>query len=153
MKKTIKAGIVGVTGYTGEELLKILVKHKGTKVAALAGRSSSEARPLREIYPHLGHLDLVCESLDVPAMSKKVDVVFLALPHRLAFEIVPPFLEAGIKVIDLSADFRLKSAPHYEKWYGEKHTAASLLAEAVYGLPEIYRERIRKARLVANPGC
>jgi N-acetyl-gamma-glutamyl-phosphate reductase len=89
----------------------------------------------------------------VPSLAKKVDVVFLALPHRVSFEIVPALIKEGKKVIDLSADFRLKSAALYERWYGEKHTAEPLMAKAVYGLTELYRDDVKKADLVANPGC
>jgi N-acetyl-gamma-glutamyl-phosphate reductase len=149
----INIGIVGITGYTGEELLKILSAHKGVKIAVLAGRSTAEKRPLKDVYPHLQHLDLCCEALDIATLTKRADVIFLALPHRVSFGIVPDLVAAGKKIIDLSADFRLGNAAVYEKWYGEKHTAHHLLDEAVYGLPEIYRTRIRTARLVANPGC
>jgi N-acetyl-gamma-glutamyl-phosphate reductase len=146
-------GIVGITGYTGEELLKIIAKHRNVTIAVLAGRSTGEARPLREIYPHMAHLGLCCEALDVAALTRRTDIIFLALPHRVSFEIVPDLIAAGKKVIDLSADFRLGNAAVYEKWYGEKHTAHHLLADAVYGLPEVYRKKLRAARLVANPGC
>ncbi len=148
-----RIGIVGITGYTGEELLKILSRHPGVSISVLAGRSTGETRPVAEIYPHLAHLDLTCEALNVKSMAERADIVFLALPHRVSFEIAPALIKAGLKVIDLSADFRLNSADEYEKWYGSAHTAASLLPEAVYGLPELYRDRIRKASLIANPGC
>jgi N-acetyl-gamma-glutamyl-phosphate reductase len=101
----------------------------------------------------MAHLDLCCEALDVPSLARRTDVVFLALPHRVSFQIVPGLIDTGKKVIDLSADFRLANAAIYEKWYGEKHTAHDLLKEAVYGLPEIYRNKIASARLIANPGC
>lgn len=149
----IRAGIVGITGYTGEELLKIFLKHKNVKIAFLAGRSASETKHVKDIYPYMDQLDLQCESLNIASMSKRADVVFLALPHRVSFEIVPEFLKAGIKIIDLSADFRLNSSEEYEKWYKEKHTAENLLDKAVYGLPELNRENIKKAHLIANPGC
>jgi len=149
----INVGIVGITGYTGEELIKILLKHKQAKISVLAGRSASETKPVCEIYPNLSSSDLKCEALDVPSLSRKADVIFLALPHRVSFEIVPDLIKAGKKVIDLSADFRLNDGEIYEKWYGSKHTATHLLSEAVYGLPEIYRDKIKKAKLIANPGC
>jgi N-acetyl-gamma-glutamyl-phosphate reductase len=149
----IRVGIVGITGYTGEELLKILLKHKQAKIAVLAGRSTSEVRSVRELYPHLGDTGLATESLDIASTAQRTDVVFLALPHRVSFEIVPEFMRQGKKVIDLSADFRLNNSSVYEKWYGGKHTAHELLAQAVYGLPELYREKIRTASLIANPGC
>ena len=149
----INVGIVGITGYTGEELIKILLKHKKIKLTALAGRSTAECKPLAEVYPEFSDLKLQCEPLDVKSLAKKVDVVFLALPHRVSFEIVPELINAGKKVIDLSADFRLNDGKIYEKWYGSKHTAPHLLTEAVYGLPEVYREKIKAAKLIANPGC
>jgi len=149
----IKAGIVGITGYTGEELLKILSKHPGVEIVALMGRKDSPARPISRIYPALSHLPLTVEGLNVQKLAEKAVVVFLALPHRVSFEIVPKLLEKGIKVIDLSADFRLNDGAVYEAWYKEKHTAAHLLSSAVYGLPEYYRAEISKAGLIANPGC
>ena len=151
--KKINAGIVGVTGYTGEELIKILSRHRHVRIAVLAGRSSGETRPLKDIYPHLSHLGLFCEALDIRSLAERADVVFLALPHKVSFEVVPDIVNSGKKVIDLSADFRLKSAELYETWYGGKHTAVSLLSHAVYGLPEVYRERIKTSSLIANPGC
>jgi N-acetyl-gamma-glutamyl-phosphate reductase len=149
----IKIGIVGITGYTGEELLKILAKHKSVEISALASRSIADTRLLKDIYPHFEKLGLTCEKLDIGAMSRKVDVVFLALPHRVSFEVIPDFLKQGRKVIDLSADFRLNEAHVYETWYGAKHTATEFLDKAVYGLPEMYRDKIKTAGLVANPGC
>jgi N-acetyl-gamma-glutamyl-phosphate reductase len=150
----INAAIVGITGYTGEELLKILLKHKNAKIAVVAGRAESEIRPLKEIYPHLtGAADITCIPFNAKTVAEKADVVFLALPHRVSFEIVPDLLKSGKKVIDLSADFRLNDGAIYEKWYGVKHTAQPMLAKAVYGLPEVYRKDIKNASLVANPGC
>ncbi|HBU70341.1 MAG TPA: N-acetyl-gamma-glutamyl-phosphate reductase [Elusimicrobia bacterium] len=149
----LKAAIVGITGYTGEELLKILLRHPGVEVSVVAGRSSSENKPVKELYPSIGETSLVCENLDIDSVAKRADVVFLALPHKVSFEIAPKFLEKGARVVDLSADFRLESAEVYEKWYGEKHTAPAHLKKAVYGLPELYRAKIKNASLVANPGC
>ena len=149
----INVGIVGITGYTGEELIKILAKHKYVQITALAGKTTSECRPVAEIYPEFANSKLQCEPLDVQALAKKTDIVFLALPHRVSFEIVPEIISAGKKVIDLSADFRINDGQLYEKWYGSKHTATHLLTEAVYGLPEVYRDKIKAAKLIANPGC
>ena len=150
----INTAIVGITGYTGEELLKILLKHKNAKVSVIAGRSTSETKPLKEIYPHLKEAaGFTCEPFNAESVAKRADVIFLALPHRVSFEIVPELLKSGKKVIDLSADFRLNDGAVYEKWYGAKHTAAPMLAKAVYGLPEVYRKEIKNASLVANPGC
>jgi N-acetyl-gamma-glutamyl-phosphate reductase len=153
MKKKINVGIVGITGYTGEELLKLLSKHPQAEIAVLMGRSSAETKPLKDVYPQFEQLDLCVESLDAASLAARTDVVFLALPHRVSFGIAPDILKEGKKVIDLSADFRLKRADVYEKWYGEKHTADGLLPAAVYGLPEINREKIKAAKLIANPGC
>jgi N-acetyl-gamma-glutamyl-phosphate reductase len=150
----VNAAIVGITGYTGEELLKILLKHKNVKVSVIAGRAASETKPLKEIYPHLKEAaGLTCIPFDAKTVAGKADVVFLARPHRVSFEIVPELLNSGKKVIDLSADFRLNDGAIYEKWYGVKHTAGQTLAKAVYGLPEVYRKEIKNAALIANPGC
>lgn len=144
---------MGITGYTGEELLKILSRHPGAEISMLASRSAESPRPVSEIYPHLSHIKMNYVKAGPEDVAAASDVVFLALPHRVSFEVVPKILAAGKKVIDLSADFRLESAETYEKWYGAKHTAGGLLKDAVYGLPELYRKEIKKANLVANPGC
>jgi len=149
----IKTAIVGITGYTGEELLKILSEHPNVKISGLYGRSSSKERDLKEIYPHFGHLHLKIKPLDAKQIGNECDVAFLALPHAVAFEVVPSLLETGIKVIDLSADFRLKDSEVYEKWYGVKHTAKKCICKAVYGLSELNTEEVKKALLIANPGC
>jgi len=151
--KKIKIGIVGVAGYTGEELLKILVRHRFAEVASVSGSGSTDLSKLSEHYPDISGLNLVCEKLDIDKVSKSAEVVFLALPHGVSLDVAPKFLKNGIKVIDLSADFRLKDADKYEKWYKKKHTSPELLAKAVYGLPEIYRESVKTAELIANPGC
>jgi N-acetyl-gamma-glutamyl-phosphate reductase len=149
----IRVGIVGITGYTGEELLKILLKHPNAEIAGLYGRSSSEERYLKDVYPCFSSLNLKIEALDVEQIGSRCDVVFLALPHAVAFEIVPPLLGAGVKVIDLSADFRLKEPEIYEKWYKTSHTAKEYIDKAVYGLSELNADKIKQALLVANPGC
>ena len=149
----VKAGIVGITGYTGEELLKILLNHPDVKITGLFGRISSEERHLKDVYPRFSHLDLRVEALDVKKVADKCDVVFLALPHAVAFEIVPHLIDAGVKVIDLSADFRFSKPEVYEKWYNIKHTAKEYIKKAVYGLSELNAEKIKKALLIANPGC
>lgn len=149
----IKAGIVGITGYTGEELLKILSKHPEAAITGLYGRSSSETKDLKEVYPHFSDLNLKVEALDVDKIKANCDVVFLALPHAVAFEVVPQLLDAGVKVIDLSADFRITDAGVYEKWYNVNHTAKNYITKAVYGLSELNETLIKQAELVANPGC
>ena len=149
----IKAGIIGITGYTGEELLRILSKHKDVKITVLAGRTTSPVRDLKDIYPKYESLNLKCVPLNIEQIKNETDVVFLALPHAVAFEVVPSLIQAGKKVIDLSADFRIKDPDTYEKWYGVKHTGKDYIKDAVYGLCELYKEDIKKANLIANPGC
>ncbi|MDR2425712.1 MAG: N-acetyl-gamma-glutamyl-phosphate reductase [Endomicrobium sp.] len=149
----IRVSIVGITGYTGEELLKILSKHPHASICGLYGRNSSAARDLKDVYPHFAGLNLKVEALDINKIKDGSDVVFLALPHAVAFEIVPKLADAGIKVIDLSADFRINDAVVYEKWYKVAHTAKDYIAKAVYGLSELNEARIKNASIVANPGC
>ena len=149
----IRVGIIGITGYTGEELLRILSKHKQAKITVLAGRATSELRDLKDIYPKYADLNLKCYPLNIEQIKNETDVVFLALPHAVAFEVVPDLIKAGKKVIDLSADFRIKDFETYEKWYGVKHTGKEYIKDAVYGLSEIYKDEIKSAKLIANPGC
>ena len=149
----IRVGIVGITGYTGEELLRILSKHNKAKLSILAGRETSPERLLADIYPKYANLNIKCEPLNVERIKENTDVVFLALPHAVAFEVVPKLLSAGKKVIDLSADFRLKDSDTYEKWYKVNHTGKDFIKDAVYGLSELYGDKIKSAKLVANPGC
>lgn len=148
----IKTGIVGATGYTGSELLRLLARHPAAELCVVTSRSE-QGKPVADLFPNLrGYVDHVFSD---PATSllRECDVVFFATPHGTAMKQVAPLLEAGVKVIDLSADFRLKDAGLWSQWYAQPHTAPSLLAEAVYGLPEINRKQIADARLVANPGC
>ncbi len=148
----IRVGIVGGTGYTGAELLRLLAGHPHVRLAAVTSRAEA-GRPVAELFPSLrGRLDLSYSEPD-PATLSECDLVFFATPNGTAMETVPQLIEAGVRVIDLAADFRLKDQGVWAKWYGMPHQCPELLAEAVYGLPEIYRERIRSARLVANPGC
>ena len=150
----IKVGIVGAKGFAGEELIKLLLKHPKVEITALADKMDGVSQDITSIYPYLeGKLDLPCEELDVAKVAAKCDLVFLALPHKISQGIAADFIKAGKKVIDLSADFRIKDAKVYEQWYETPHNHPELLKEAVYGLPEIYREQIKKARLIANPGC
>ncbi|MDR0486531.1 MAG: N-acetyl-gamma-glutamyl-phosphate reductase [Elusimicrobiota bacterium] len=149
----IKASIIGITGYTGEELLKILSKHNQVEIVALYGRAQSQARKIGDIYPHFASTNLIIEPLNIEKIVKDSDIVFLALPHAASFEIVPQLLEKGVKVIDLSADFRIKNHQVYEDWYKVEHKAKKYLPQAVYGLSELNREKIKTAALIANPGC
>jgi N-acetyl-gamma-glutamyl-phosphate reductase len=148
----IKVGIVGGTGYTGVELLRLLVLHPEVEIAAITSRQEA-GRTVAEIFPNLrGHLDLVFSEPDVERLAA-CDLVFFATPHGVAQASVPALLERGVKIIDLSADFRIRSVPLWERWYGQPHGCPELLKEAVYGLPEYNRARIRGARLIACPGC
>jgi N-acetyl-gamma-glutamyl-phosphate reductase len=148
----IRVGIYGGSGYTGQELMRLLIGHPGARVVAATSRRFAGV-PVAEVYPVFsGRSDLAYTDTSPEVMAGLVDLVFLALPHGVSMEVAPIFVRAGKKVIDLSADFRIRDAASYEAWYGQ-HTAAGLIREAVYGLPELYRDRIRTSRLVANPGC
>ncbi|MDR0985252.1 MAG: N-acetyl-gamma-glutamyl-phosphate reductase [Endomicrobium sp.] len=149
----IKVGIVGVTGYTGEELIKILSVHPKVEITGLYGRKSSVGKKLEIIYPNIKSTNLVVEKFNIKNITEKSDVVFLALPHGVALNIVPDILDKGIKVIDLSADYRLTNPIKYEQWYNTPHTSKSYISKAVYGLPELNYEDIKKTSLIANPGC
>jgi N-acetyl-gamma-glutamyl-phosphate reductase len=148
----IRIGIVGGTGYTGVELLRILALHPQAELAMITSRGEA-GRPVAEMFPNLrGHVDLSFSEPD-PGRMAECDLVFFATPNGTAMQQVPQLLEKGVKVIDLAADFRLKDAQLWQQWYGMEHACPELLEEAVYGLPEVYRDEVRKARLVANPGC
>lgn len=148
----IKVGIVGGTGYTGVELLRLLAAHPQVDLQAITSRSE-EGMAVADMFPNLrGHVDLKFTAPDA-AVLKACDVVFFATPNGIAMTQVQELLDAGVKVIDLAADFRLKDVGVWEQWYGMQHACPELVAEAVYGLPEVNREVIKGARLVANPGC
>jgi len=152
MGQRLNVGIVGGTGYTGVELLRLLVGHPDAEIQAITSRAESGIR-VDELFPSLrGRLDLAFCAPD-EARLEQCDVVFFATPHCVAMNAVKPLLEAGVRVIDLSADFRLRDASAWQRWYGHAHAAPELLGEAVYGLPERHRDAIREARLVAAPGC
>ncbi len=147
-----KVGIIGASGYTGVELARLLANHDGVELTVATSRQYA-GQKLADVYPNLrGITDLVCEDVVVADLVGRADMFFLAVPHKTAMGIVPELLAAGKKVVDLSADFRIDDAAVYEEWY-QPHTAQDLLGEAVYGLPELYRDKIVSARLVANPGC
>lgn len=148
----VKVGIVGGTGYTGVELLRLLASHEGAEVVAITSRAES-GRRVDDLFPNLrGHYDLVFSEPDVKTLAA-CDIVFFATPHNVAMNMVPELLAAGARVLDLSADYRLRDAELWSRWYGEPHASPELLSEAVYGLPEVNREKITDARLVACPGC
>nr|WP_267963269.1 N-acetyl-gamma-glutamyl-phosphate reductase [Halomonas sp. MCCC 1A11062] len=149
----IKVGIVGGTGYTGVELLRLLAQHPQVEVEAITSRSEAGVR-VCDMYPNLrGHYDELAFSEPDPKRLGTCDAVFFATPHGVAHALAGELLERGTRVIDLSADFRLRDAEVWAEWYGQPHGAPELLEEAVYGLPEMHRERIRQARLIAVPGC
>lgn len=149
----IKVGIVGGTGYTGVELLRLLAQHAKASVAVITSRSEAGVR-VSEMYPNLrGHYDHLAFSVPDVKTLGACDVVFFATPHGIAHAMAAELLQAGTRVVDLSADFRLSDASEWAKWYGQPHGAPELLNEAVYGLPEVNRDAIRDARLIAVPGC
>lgn len=148
----IKVGIVGGTGYTGVELLRILAVHPEVEVKCITSRSEA-GMPVADMYPNLrGHFDLAFSEPD-PAVLGECDLVFFATPHGVAMRMVPALMEAGVRVVDLSADFRIKNLDVWAEWYGMVHETPEWVAKAVYGLPEVVRDEIRQAQLVANPGC
>ncbi len=148
----IKVGIVGGTGYTGAELLRILLRHPRASVAVITSRGEA-GTAVSDLFPHLrGQFDL-CFSEPDPERLGACDLVFFATPNGTAMGQAPELLARGARVVDLAADFRLKDPALWEAWYGMPHACPELLAEAVYGLPELHREAVRSARLIANPGC
>jgi N-acetyl-gamma-glutamyl-phosphate reductase len=148
----IKVGIVGGTGYTGVELLRLLAQHPMVELKAVTSRTEA-GMLVSQMYPNLrGRVDLPFSEPTLESLGA-CDVVFFATPNGVAMKQVPELLAQGVKVIDLAADFRLKDPAEWQQWYGMPHTSPDLLAEAVYGLPEVNREAIKTARLVANPGC
>jgi N-acetyl-gamma-glutamyl-phosphate reductase len=148
----VRVGIVGASGYTGVELARLLAGHPEIRLTVATSRQYA-GKLLAEVFPNLRkRVEIICENLAVEALVDRADFFFTAVPHKTAMDIVPKLLEAGKKVVDLSADYRIHDVAVYESWY-DKHTSQELLGEAVYGLPELYRERIAPARLTANPGC
>lgn len=147
-----RVGIVGATGYAGVELLRLLAVHDGVEVVVATSRTAA-GRRVDEAFPNLrGHYDLEFVAPD-PDVLAACDVVFFATPNGTAMNEAPALLEAGVRIVDISADFRLRDAGEWARWYGMEHACPGLLEEAVYGLPELNRDAIRAARLVANPGC
>ncbi|MBN9132641.1 MAG: N-acetyl-gamma-glutamyl-phosphate reductase [Nitrosospira multiformis] len=148
----LKIGIVGGTGYTGVELLRILSQHPQVSIEAITSRKEA-GMDVAQLFPSLrGRIELKFSD-PAEANLDKCDVVFFATPNGIAMKQVPSLLDAGVRIIDLAADFRIKDIAVWEKWYGMPHACPELVAEAVYGLPEINRDRIKAARLIANPGC
>ena len=154
--KTKKVAIVGASGYSGEELVNLLLHHPHAELVAVTSRQNA-GQTLAQIFPkfasHPKSKALRFTEPDAKILAKQADVVFLALPHGVAAEFAIPLLAAGCTVIDLSADFRLKSAEVYKEFYAHDHPAPALLKKSVYGLPEVYRAQIKKSSLIASPGC
>jgi N-acetyl-gamma-glutamyl-phosphate reductase len=150
--KRVTVGIVGISGYSGRELLRLLLDHPNAEIVYVSANTT--AGPVVDIWPEfIGKTELVCEPYTVDAAAK-ADVIFLATPHTVSMQLAPELLERKVRVIDMSGDFRLSSADEYVRWYNTSHhTAPHLLQDAIYGLPEIYTEQIKNAQLIANPGC
>ncbi len=148
----IKAAVLGATGYAGIELVRLLTNHPEVSIEVL-GSQTFKGEKISDVYQNLRHiLEKECTEVDMDAVSK-CDVAFTALPHGASKTVIPELLKTGVKVIDLSGDYRYDDAKVYEEWYGEPHSSPELLAESVYGLCELHRDKIKKARLIGNPGC
>lgn len=149
----IKVGILGATGYAGAELVRLLCAHKHAEITMLASKSYA-GQKMSEVIPSLrGICDIVLEEADPDVAAKKCDVVFTALPHGVSHEVIKELYEKGLKVVDLSGDFRYNDLKVYEEWYGVEHACPELLEKSVYGLCELHREEIKKSNLIGNPGC
>jgi len=150
----IKAGVVGATGYAGQQLIWLLHNHQMSKILFASSHNYAD-KSFSDLYgQYYGHLEKVCINIqEAKENLSAIDVLFIALPHGKSFEIAEMALELGVKVIDLGADFRLKSAETYKEWYKLEHGCSNLLTKSVYGLPELYGDKIKKADLIANPGC
>ncbi len=149
----IKVGILGATGYAGIETVRLIVSHPGAELVRVVSQSFV-GKKISEVYPNLkGICDIECSALDIDDIAKSCDVVFTALPHGASKTVIPALFEKGLKIIDLSGDFRYNDPKVYEKWYGEPHSAPEILKESVYGLCELHRDEIKKHRLIGNPGC
>jgi len=155
-KSAVKVAVVGASGYSGEELVRLLLRHPDAELSAVTSRQLA-GQTLAHAFPRFGQFpaarQLRFSEPNVELLAKQAEVVFLALPHGVAAEFAVPLLQLGCQVIDLSADFRLKSAAAYKEFYGHDHPAPDLLGKSVYGLPEIYRSLIKSASLIASPGC
>jgi N-acetyl-gamma-glutamyl-phosphate reductase len=150
--KQVRVAVLGASGYSGEELIRLLLRHPRVEIACVTSRQNA-GQPLGKVFPRFAEVPLHFSAPDAAAIAAQADVAFLALPHGTATEYAIPLLDAGLRVIDISADFRLRNPAQYTRYYKEAHPAPHLLKSAVYGLPERYREPLRAARLVACPGC
>lgn len=151
--REIRAGVIGATGYAGAELVRILSDHPSVGIAGLTTQSYA-GMPFWEVYPHLyKHTNMMCEELNLPDLVEKCDIIFTALPHGHSMPVAAEVVRQGKKIVDLGADFRFNDTGVYEKWYKVEHTENVINGQAVYGLPEIHRDSIKDAGVVANPGC
>lgn len=149
----IRASIIGANGYTGYELVRLLSQHPNVEIKVITSRSSKGGK-ISDIYPSLkGLADYVFEDMDIDEIAEKSDVVFAALPHGASANILPGLADKGVRIIDLSGDFRYNDQKVYQMWYGQIHPCPEMLKEAVYGLCEIHREKIKNAKFIGNPGC
>lgn len=149
----VPVGIVGASGYGGVQLIRLLMEHPGVEIVYLGGESSA-GKPFSDLYPHLSpFVDLKIESIDLDKIAADCQVVFLSLPNGLAYQMAPPLLAKGCKVLDLSADYRFFDVSTYKSWYGGDRTDQEIASTTVYGLPELYRDRIAQAQLIGCPGC
>lgn len=149
----VNVSIIGATGYVGMEIVRILSRHPNVRIAALVSRTY-EGKKISDIYPFLKNVvDITCTGMDIDRLAQASDLCITALPHGVSSEVVPALLGKGLRVIDHSGDYRYRNVSVYEKWYGLRHSSPGLLDTAVYGLPELYREKIKSAMLVSNPGC
>lgn len=148
----INVGIIGISGYSGVTALELLLKHP--KVRVTYASANNTRGKVTDIWPQfVGKTNLICRKFDLKKAVSLCDLIFLAVPHTVSMALTPNLIKAGVPVIDLSGDYRLSSEQQYKKWYGQTHTDSKNLKKAVYGLPELYREDIKKANLIANPGC
>jgi len=148
----INVGIIGISGYSGVTALELLLKHPKVRVT-YASANNTQGK-VTDIWPQFaGKTNLICQKFDLKKAVALCDLIFLAVPHTVSMALTPKLIKAGVPVIDLSGDYRLNSEQQYKKWYGQAHTDSKNLKKAVYGLPELYREDIKKANLIANPGC
>ena len=149
----LRVGIAGSTGYTGEELIKVLLRHSGVKINCLASKIDKPVK-ISQFFPYLSQkLDLICDDYDAKVLAENSDIVFLALPHTVSMDFVPFLIKEKKKIVDLSADYRFTNLGLYKKWYEVEHKDKQNAAKAVYGLPEIFKKEIKQSILVANPGC
>jgi len=153
MSTKLRAAIIGATGYGGVELIRLLLSHPHVEITSVISSSSAGA-PIADGYPHLNEIMVgALDGIDVDMMKQKSDVVFLATPHGVASELAPKLVDAGLKVVDISGDFRLKSGEVYEKWYKHKPADPKYVDKAVYGLSEVFGDEVRQTEFVSNPGC